>query len=97
MCMTQIASEGPYTVVLEDVRGSTIATTSHTSANTFHYVVPVISLVFPLRGPKAGGTEIALMGSGLDISSPNHQAVYIGDIECKKKYVAIVDMCSSVN
>ena len=90
VCTTQEASEGEYWVIVGVPRGSTIAYSmmqDHTIL--FTYAHPIVNSVNPNRGPKAGGTEITIVGSNLDISSPGVAQVYIGDIQCDIQYVKI--------
>ena len=53
----------------------------------FTYAHPIVKSVTPLRGPKAGGTEVTILGENLDISSPGVAEVCIGDTQCDIQYV----------
>lgn len=88
MCTTQDASEGDHSVTVNVTRGNTIAGPRPLSLeHTFTYAHPIVNSVEPLQGPKAGGTEITILGSNLDISSPGVVKVFIGDIQCDIQYV----------
>ena len=80
VCTTQEASEGDHLVRVNVSREDTIAQ-SPMLAHTFTYAHPIINSVEPRQGPKAGGTEIMILGLNLDISSGSAQ-VYIGDVQC---------------
>ena len=80
-CTTQEASEGDHLVRVNVRREDTIAQPPML-AHTFTYAHPIINSVEPKQGPKAGGTEIMILGLNLDISSPGSAQVYIGDVQC---------------
>ena len=81
VCTTQEASEGDHLVRVNVRREDTVIAPSPMLAHTFTYAHPIINSVEPRQGPKAGGTEIMILGSNLDISSGSAQ-VYIGDVHC---------------
>ena len=85
MCTTQRGTEGEYNIVVKDDR-KYIGSRTSVYRDTFHYVVVIINEIVPRLGPKAGGTEIVLRGTGLDISSPQHLGVSIGEVECTIRY-----------
>nr|XP_015203544.1 PREDICTED: plexin-B1 [Lepisosteus oculatus] len=53
-----------------------------TSSQKFSYQDPVLELIFPQRGPKAGGTFLTLTGHNLRTGRPNEIGVFIGDVPC---------------
>ena len=53
-----------------------------TLQHTFNYAHPIVNSIEPTQGPKAGGTEVLVLGSNLDISSPGVAMVFIGDVPC---------------
>ncbi|XP_069062219.1 plexin-B1 isoform X1 [Pleurodeles waltl] len=52
------------------------------SAQIFTYQNPELKSIFPLRGPKSGGTCLTLMGSKLLTGRPSEISVLVGDIPC---------------
>ena len=81
VCTTQAASEGRHWVRVGVHRGSTTAYPLMLD-QAFTYAHPIVKSVTPLRGPKAGGTEVMIVGSNLDISSPGIAEVHIGKTQC---------------
>lgn len=88
MCTTQEASEGDYRVTVRVQRRDEIAEPLLLE-HIFTYAHPIVNSIEPMRGPKAGGTKIMILGSNLDISSPGIVKVFIGDVECDIQYVQI--------
>ncbi|MEE6502440.1 hypothetical protein FKM82_004519 [Ascaphus truei] len=52
------------------------------SSQVFTYQNPLLSSVFPSRGPKSGGTRLTLIGSKLLTGRPSEISVFIGDVPC---------------
>ncbi|XP_063319525.1 plexin-B1 isoform X1 [Pelmatolapia mariae] len=52
------------------------------SARKFHFQNPVLSSIFPHRGPKAGGSSLTITGQALRTGHPNEVSVLIGGIPC---------------
>ncbi|XP_053576848.1 plexin-B1 [Bombina bombina] len=48
----------------------------------FIYQNPVLTSIFPSRGPKSGGTRLTITGSKLLTGRPSDMGVLIGDIPC---------------
>ena len=86
MCTTEAASEGKHWVSVGVHRGSTIAYPLMLE-QAFTYAHPIVKSVTPLRGPKAGGTEVTILGSNLDIGTPEIAEVFIGETQCDIQYV----------
>ena len=87
MCTTQAAlEEGDHSVTVRVLRGVSFTLSHSSSESTFRYAHPIASKPVPLQGPKAGGTEITIFGSNLDISSHGSLEVFLGDIQCDITY-----------
>ena len=52
------------------------------SVGNYMYKEPVISKIFPNRGPSAGGTNILIFGSNLDIGNIENTTVSIDGHVC---------------
>ncbi|XP_073500882.1 plexin-B1 isoform X1 [Phyllobates terribilis] len=52
------------------------------STQVFTYQNPVLFSFFPSRGPKSGGTRLAITGSKLLTGRPSDTRVFVGDIPC---------------
>ncbi|XP_061637326.1 plexin-B1 isoform X2 [Phyllopteryx taeniolatus] len=52
------------------------------SAQTFSFQDPILSSIFPQRGPKAGGSSITIKGRSLKTGHPSDVSVLIGGIPC---------------
>uniref|UniRef100_A0A667XK82 Plexin-B1 n=1 Tax=Myripristis murdjan TaxID=586833 RepID=A0A667XK82_9TELE len=52
------------------------------SAQTFSFQDPVLSSIFPQRGPKAGGTALSIRGQRLRTGHPSEVSVLIGGVPC---------------
>ena len=98
MCTTQAAlEESDHSVTVRVLRGGSFTQSRSSSESTFRYAHPIASEPVPLQGPKAGGTEITIFGSNLDISSPGSLEVFIGDIQCDIMYannIIIIIICT---
>uniref|UniRef100_A0AAQ4RTT6 Plexin-B1 n=1 Tax=Gasterosteus aculeatus aculeatus TaxID=481459 RepID=A0AAQ4RTT6_GASAC len=51
-------------------------------SSSFHYQDPVLSGVFPQRGPKAGGSSLTIRGRRLRTGHPSEVGVLIGGVPC---------------
>ncbi|CAJ1055263.1 plexin-B1 isoform X1 [Xyrichtys novacula] len=52
------------------------------SAQVFSFQNPVLSSIFPQRGPKAGGTALTIRGRRLRTGHPSEVSVLIGGVPC---------------
>ncbi|XP_029995088.1 plexin-B1 [Sphaeramia orbicularis] len=52
------------------------------SAQTFSFQDPVLSSIFPQRGPKAGGSSLTIRGRSLRTGHPSEVSVLIGGVSC---------------
>uniref|UniRef100_A0A3Q2FIH3 Plexin-B1 n=1 Tax=Cyprinodon variegatus TaxID=28743 RepID=A0A3Q2FIH3_CYPVA len=52
------------------------------SAQMFSFQNPVLSSIFPLRGPKAGGSSLTIRGRKLRTGHPSEVGVLIGGVPC---------------
>ncbi|XP_035499812.2 plexin-B1-like isoform X1 [Scophthalmus maximus] len=52
------------------------------SAQTFSFQDPVLSSIFPQRGPKAGGSSLTIRGRRLRTGHPSEVSVLIGGVPC---------------
>ncbi|XP_047227195.1 plexin-B1-like [Girardinichthys multiradiatus] len=52
------------------------------SAQIFSFQNPVLSSIFPLRGPKAGGSSLTIRGQSLRTGHPSEVGVLIGGVPC---------------
>ncbi|KAM8862545.1 plexin-B1-like isoform 1-T1 [Spinachia spinachia] len=52
------------------------------SAQIFSFQDPVLSSVFPQRGPKAGGSSLTIRGRRLSTGHPSEVGVLIGGVPC---------------
>ncbi|XP_062283826.1 plexin-B1-like [Scomber scombrus] len=52
------------------------------SAQIFSFQDPVLSGIFPQRGPKAGGSSLTIRGRRLRTGHPNEVSVLIGGVPC---------------
>ncbi|MEQ2274634.1 hypothetical protein XENORESO_003113 [Xenotaenia resolanae] len=52
------------------------------SAQIFSFQNPVLSSIFPLRGPKAGGSSLTIRGRSLRTGHPSEVGVLIGGVPC---------------
>ncbi|MBN3325816.1 PLXB1 protein, partial [Atractosteus spatula] len=78
ICVTTASTEPKTGQVSVEVNGGGYGT----SSQKFSYQDPVLELIFPQRGPKAGGTFLTLTGHNLRTGRPNEIGVFIGDIPC---------------
>jgi hypothetical protein len=57
-----------------------------TSSETFTRVSPRVTRVFPSRGPQAGGTNLTVYGTNLNIGyTENTRITLVGGTECTVK------------
>ena len=67
--------------------------TTSDSVGQFKVLVPMITGVHPDRGPAAGGTNITLRGSNLDIGNiENTQIILPNGLECYVQYVGLLSV-----
>lgn len=52
------------------------------SPQTFSFQDPVLSSIFPQRGPKAGGSSVTIRGRRLRTGHPSEASVLIGGVPC---------------
>ncbi|XP_028680882.1 plexin-B1 isoform X1 [Erpetoichthys calabaricus] len=52
------------------------------STQVFTYQDPVLDSITPLRGPKAGGTNLTIRGAKLLTGRPSEISILVGDIPC---------------
>ncbi|XP_073327289.1 plexin-B1 [Pagrus major] len=52
------------------------------SAQIFRFQDPVLSSIFPQRGPKAGGSSLTIRGQRLRTGHPSEVSVLIGGVPC---------------
>ncbi|XP_030279097.1 plexin-B1-like isoform X2 [Sparus aurata] len=52
------------------------------SAQVFRFQDPVLSSIFPQRGPKAGGSSLTIRGRRLRTGHPSEVSVLIGGVSC---------------
>ena len=69
---------GTYMVVVEIQRGDD----SGTAEGIFRVEQPVVSEIFPPFGPKSGGVEVAVRGSGLNIGNTENTQVMLNGVNC---------------
>ena len=69
---------GTYIVVVEVQRGDDLAA----AEGLFRVEQPVVSEVFPHFGPKSGGVEVAVRGSGLNIGNTENTQVMLNGVNC---------------
>ena len=74
---------GTYTILVEVQRGDESAI----AEGSFRVEQPVFSEVFPPFGPKSGGVEVAVRGSGINIGNTENTQVMLNGVYC------IVIMC----
>uniref|UniRef100_A0A669BSE2 Plexin B1 n=1 Tax=Oreochromis niloticus TaxID=8128 RepID=A0A669BSE2_ORENI len=55
------------------------------SAHRFSFQNPVLSSIFPHRGPKAGGSSLTITGQALRTGHTNEVSVLIGGIPCSNR------------
>uniref|UniRef100_A0A8D3C194 Plexin b1a n=1 Tax=Scophthalmus maximus TaxID=52904 RepID=A0A8D3C194_SCOMX len=55
------------------------------SAQTFSFQDPVLSSIFPQRGPKAGGSSLTIRGRRLRTGHPSEVSVLIGGVPCTNR------------
>ena len=78
-CETEdFSTTGTYIVVVEVQRDDDSAT----AEGTFRVEQPVVSEVFPHFGPKSGGVEVAVRGSGLNIGNTENTQVMLNGVNC---------------
>ena len=53
-----------------------------TTYNSFEYVLPKITSVYPRYGPVSGGTLVTISGSALDAGNIEEIAVFISEEVC---------------
>jgi plexin A len=78
-CITSNSGEstGPKTINITLPNGPGVSTTQ------FNIVSPQITGVFPSRGPQAGGTELIVYGTDLDIGNTvNTTVTLVGGTQC---------------
>ena len=68
--------EGPQQLIVTLQRKS--GQTSQPATERFTVVMPTVSSVEPEFGPIAGGSELRIRGTGLDVSSPGSVRVTLG-------------------
>uniref|UniRef100_A0AAX7UQV4 Plexin-B1 n=1 Tax=Astatotilapia calliptera TaxID=8154 RepID=A0AAX7UQV4_ASTCA len=69
-----------YEVSSRQVRGTPVCTPGPCDASNF--CNPVLSSIFPHRGPKAGGSSLTITGQALRTGHLNEVSVLIGGIPC---------------
>lgn len=47
-----------------------------------HHQNPVLSSIFPERGPRAGGSSVTISGRSLKTGYPSEVSVLIGGVSC---------------
>ncbi|XP_030589713.1 plexin-B1 [Archocentrus centrarchus] len=57
------------------------------SAQIFSFQDPILSSIFPHRGPKAGGSSLTITGQRLRTGHPNEVSVLIGGILCNVRSI----------
>jgi plexin A len=73
-------STGPRTILI------TLPNGAGTSNTQFNIVSPEITGVFPSRGPQAGGTNLTVYGTNLNIGNTvNTTITLVGGTECTVK------------
>ena len=63
-------------------RNATILSTNSSLNPSFVYAVPSVLSVFPLYGPKSGGTVITIKGAALNISNSSETKVKLAGVYC---------------
>uniref|UniRef100_A0A673CND3 Plexin b1a n=1 Tax=Sphaeramia orbicularis TaxID=375764 RepID=A0A673CND3_9TELE len=58
------------------------------SAQTFSFQDPVLSSIFPQRGPKAGGSSLTIRGRSLRTGHPSEVSVLIGGVSCLEDQIS---------
>uniref|UniRef100_A0A4W6DB47 Plexin b1a n=1 Tax=Lates calcarifer TaxID=8187 RepID=A0A4W6DB47_LATCA len=58
------------------------------SAQTFSFQDPVLSSIFPQRGPKAGGSSLTIRGRRLRTGHPSEVSVLIGGVPCMEDQIS---------
>ena len=82
---SSVGSPGPKIILIRLPNGP------GTSDTQFNVVSPRITGVFPSRGPQAGGTQLTVFGTDLNIGNTEDTRItLIGGIECTVKYVQIM-------
>ncbi|XP_069550161.1 plexin-B1 isoform X1 [Brachyistius frenatus] len=57
------------------------------SAQIFSFQDPLLSSIFPPRGPKAGGSSLTIRGRRLRTGHPSEVSVLIGGVPCKVLHI----------
>ncbi|EDV24780.1 uncharacterized protein TRIADDRAFT_56941 [Trichoplax adhaerens] len=76
VCITGNSSNNLSSRIHLDVFGITIS-----SQENFHYLNPIVKQIFPIRGPKSGGSVLTIMGNNLNVG--NNVVVTAAGIPCK--------------
>ena len=85
-CKTGSSSEsGSMSVVVLVRRGDSVITSG--SVN-FLYLEPVVTSVYPLWGPVAGGSRLMIRGTHFNIGNTSGTRVLLGDTACNVTYVS---------
>uniref|UniRef100_A0A3Q3XND1 Sema domain-containing protein n=1 Tax=Mola mola TaxID=94237 RepID=A0A3Q3XND1_MOLML len=58
------------------------------SAQIFSFQDPVLSSIFPQRGPKAGGSFLTIRGQSLTTGPPSEVSVLIGGVACMEDQIS---------
>ena len=74
-------------VVVAVQRGESVILTNESESVTFLYLEPIISSVYPLWGPVAGGSHLMIRGTHFDIGNSSGTRVLLGKTACKLTYV----------
>ena len=77
-------SSGTHSVVLV-VNRDGYNVSANSSSVTFSYQIPVVTSVIPTWGPLAGGTEIEIFGSFLNIGDITRTRVLVAGVDCINK------------
>ena len=84
---TQSDAIGAVNVTVRIQRGVDIVSTNSSLNPTFTYAVPSLMSVFPLYGPKSGGTVITIKGAALNISNSTETKVKLAGVYCIIRWV----------
>ncbi|XP_061689967.1 plexin-B1-like [Syngnathoides biaculeatus] len=63
------------------------------STQTFSFQDPILSSIFPQRGPKAGGSSVTIKGRSLNTGHPSDVTVLIGGIPCMVLSIEEAQIC----
>uniref|UniRef100_A0A7N6FCS9 Plexin-B1 n=1 Tax=Anabas testudineus TaxID=64144 RepID=A0A7N6FCS9_ANATE len=58
------------------------------SAQVFSFQDPVLSSIFPQRGPKAGGSSLTIRGQRLRTGHPSEVSILIGGVPCVEDQIS---------